>query len=63
MGMPSLIYRTLFRAHGTRAFEKGILRMAGIKPVRTSYIGDIGISFDRCRRWVSRMRAFGAKAL
>ena len=61
MGMPSLIYRLFFRAHGTLAFEKSILRMAGIRRVRTTYIGNVGVSAGGCRRWIARMGAFGAK--
>jgi putative NADPH-quinone reductase len=63
MGMPAFVYRIWFRAHGTRAFGKGILRMAGISPVRTSYIGNVGNVAERCRRWVGRMHALGARAL
>jgi putative NADPH-quinone reductase len=62
MGMPALAYRIMFGAHGTRAFEKGILRLAGISPVRTSYIGNVGTTAEGCRRWVGRMHALGARA-
>lgn len=62
MGMPSLIYRLYFRALGTRAFEHGILRIAGIRSVRTTLIGGIGASADRCRRWLGALRDLGAKA-
>jgi putative NADPH-quinone reductase len=59
MGMPSLIYRLYFRAHGTKAFEHGILRIAGVKSVRTTYIGNIGNSVDRCRRWLDALKRLG----
>ncbi len=62
MGMPALAYRILFGAHGSRAFQKGILGLAGIKPVRTLYLGMVGTSPDRHRRWLGRMHARGAKA-
>jgi putative NADPH-quinone reductase len=62
MGMPALAYRILFGAHGSRAFEKGILGLAGVKPVRTTYLGMAGTSPRRHRRWLGRMRALGAKA-
>lgn len=62
MGMPSLVYRLYFRALGTRAFERGILRIAGIGSVRTTYIGGIGTSDDRCRRWIGTLRTLGRKA-
>lgn len=63
MGMPAFIYRLWFRAHGTRAFARSILGMAGISPVRTTYIGNVGNAKDGCRRWVGRMHALGARAL
>jgi putative NADPH-quinone reductase len=62
MGMPSLVYRLFFRAHGTKAFEHGILRIAGVKPVRTTYIGNIGISVDQCRRSIGALKRLGEKA-
>lgn len=62
MGMPSFIYRLFFHAHGTKAFERGILRIAGIKSVRTTYIGDVGFSADRCRRWLNTLKHMGRKA-
>jgi hypothetical protein len=62
MGMPSLIYRMYYRAHGTKAFERGILRIAGVRSVRTTYIGRVGISVDRCRRWIDALQRLGAKA-
>jgi putative NADPH-quinone reductase len=62
MGMPSLIYRLYFRAHGTKAFEHGILRIAGIRSVRTTYIGGVGVSADQCRRWLSVLKKLGTRA-
>lgn len=62
MGMPSFIYRLFFRAHGTMAFERGILRIAGIRSVRTTYIGGVGVSVDRCHRWLSTLNRMGHKA-
>jgi putative NADPH-quinone reductase len=62
MGMPSLIYRLFFQAHGTKAFERGILRIAGVRPIRTTYIGGVGISINRCRRWIDTLQQLGAKA-
>ncbi len=63
MGMPAPVYRLFFRAHGVKAFDRGILRIAGIKPVRTSYIGGVGASADRSRRWIAAARGLGTKAL
>lgn len=62
MGMPSFIYRLFFRAHGTKAFEHGILRMAGVKSVRATYIGNIGVSENSCRRWLDTLNHMGKAA-
>jgi len=62
MGMPSLIYRLFFRAHGTKAFEHGILRIAGIKSVRTTYIGGVGGSAENGRRWLGILNHMGKAA-
>ena len=39
MGMPALIYRWYFRAHGVRGLERTVLRFAGMKPVRETLFG------------------------
>lgn len=62
MGMPSLIYRSFFMRHGTKAFERGILNLAGIRPVRTSYIGGVATSPDKRRQWLVHAGALGAGA-
>lgn len=63
MGMPSPIYRLFFARHGTKAFERGILKLAGIRPVRTSYIGDVEISAGTCQRWIAKAAVMGGQAL
>jgi len=62
MGMPSLIYRLYFRAHGTKAFEHGILRIAGVRSIRTTYIGGVGNPADHCRRWLGILNNMGKQA-
>jgi putative NADPH-quinone reductase len=62
MGMPSLIYRTFFLRHGTKAFERGILNLAGVRPVRTSYMGGVETSLDKRRNWLAHVHALGAGA-
>lgn len=60
MGMPALAYRIAFGAFGIRAFARGILRLAGVWPVRTTYFGGIEISQrhrDRCLAKVRRLAA------
>jgi putative NADPH-quinone reductase len=62
MGMPALLYRTYFRAHGVKYLERSVLRFAGMRPVRTSLLGLVEARSDRARRrWLSRMEARGAK--
>jgi len=62
MGMPALAYRFMFGAHGVRGLEKSILGMGGIKPVRETLIGGVGIlSPKRVRDLFSRMNALGRK--
>ncbi len=41
MGMPALMYKRYFGAHGMKNLEHNILRFSGIKPVEFSYIGMI----------------------
>lgn len=59
MGMPSLIYRFYYGAHGVRAFNRSILGMAGIKPIRTTYFGSIGSPLARVSSMTAKMRALG----
>lgn len=40
MGMPALVYRLFFGAHGAKALA-GILRFCGIGPIRITYFGMI----------------------
>jgi putative NADPH-quinone reductase len=62
MGMPSFAYRLLFGAFGTRSFERSILRISGVKPVRHTYLGAIEGSQGRRERWLDLMRELGADA-
>jgi putative NADPH-quinone reductase len=59
MGMPAVAYQLWFGAHGVRSFNGGILEIAGIKPIATTYLG--GIAAHRCDDLVKRMRRLGAK--
>jgi putative NADPH-quinone reductase len=62
MGMPPILYRMLFGAHGVKAFEKSILRMAGISPVRTTYFGGSAIAPPRVEALINRARRMGQRA-
>lgn len=60
MGMPVLLYRTWFRAHGVKFLELSVLRLCGVKPVRTSLFGLVETRGDRVReRWLARMERLG----
>jgi putative NADPH-quinone reductase len=60
MGMPALIYRWYFRAHGVRGLERSVLKFAGMRPVRETLLGMVDAASDAKRRgWLDRMRGYG----
>ncbi|QGM98935.1 NAD(P)H-dependent oxidoreductase [Methylocystis parvus] len=60
MGMPSLVYRFFFFAHGLRNLERNVLAYAGIAPVRATLIGSAkGMSREAAQRWLSKVEALG----
>jgi putative NADPH-quinone reductase len=61
MGMPPLIYRTLFGAHGVKSFNTGILRLAGFSPIRTSYFGGSRLQRPHSDRLIGKVRDMGRK--
>lgn len=61
MGMPVFLYRTVFGRFGIRAFERGVLQMSGISPVRETLIGAVEAAPPhRRRRWLASMSRLGA---
>jgi len=62
MGMPALFYRFYFGAHSVKSFERNILKLIGIKPVRHTLIGGVEGSADDRRRRLEELRALGAAA-
>jgi len=46
MGMPALIYRWYFRAHGARGLERSLLKFAEMKPVRETLLGMVDAVSD-----------------
>lgn len=62
MGMPPFIYRTLFGAHGVKAFNRSILKMSGLAPVQTSYFGGSAIEPPQSSRLVKRLCHLGERA-
>lgn len=64
MGMPALVFRLVFGAHGLLALDKGMLRLAGLSPIRKSVIGDVEAERPNTRRrWLDRMRRYGKAAI
>lgn len=61
MGMPPVIYRFGFGAHGVKAFNRGILSLAGIKPVRTTLFGGSQIEARGAARTIEKVRELGRK--
>ena len=60
MGMPALIYRWYFGAHGLKSLERSILRFVGIKPIRETLIGMVGSPNERkSKTWLEKLRALG----
>ncbi len=63
MGMPTLLYRFLYGAHGVKAFNRSILSIAGIKPIATTLFGASQIQPPRCARTIEIVREMGRRKL
>jgi putative NADPH-quinone reductase len=62
MGMPAIAFRVIFGGFGEKAFARGILRLAGVWPVRKTYFGAVELSEqhrDRCLATVRRLAEAG----
>lgn len=60
MGMPALIYRWYFGAHGLKSLERNILGFCGIGPIRETLIGLIEAKdASKREKSLAQMRAFG----
>jgi putative NADPH-quinone reductase len=60
MGMPSFVYRLIFRAHGVRNIVSGVLGFAGFGPVHTTMLGaveSVGAAQQKAR--LDRVRLLG----
>ena len=63
MGMPTLMYRLYFGAHGLKSLERSILTFSGIGPIRESLIGRVDARSTESRgRWLIRMQSLGRQA-
>lgn len=63
MGMPAMIYRVYFGAHGLKSLERSILSFAGVGPIRESLIGTVDQRTTESRgRWLIKMQSLGRAA-
>ena len=63
MGMPAFVYRWFFWAHSLKSFERCILRMVGIKPVRETLIGAVGdMNKEKAYKALEKMTELGRRA-
>ena len=63
MGMPPLLYRLGFGAHGVEAFNRSILRLAGIKPVRTTLFGGGQVQARGAAHAIEKVRKLGRRMI
>lgn len=57
-GMPSLVYRLFYRAHGAKAL-KSMLKFCGITPIRITYFGSIDVSEDKRKIYLEKTKRLG----
>jgi putative NADPH-quinone reductase len=63
MGMPSLLYRSFYRAHSLRSLRRNILHFVGITPVASTIVGGAGsMTPERAARWCERLQRLGGRA-
>lgn len=63
MGMPALLYRVYFQAHGVAGLRLSILGFGGFAPIHTSLIGGVEtMSSARRGLWLARMAQMGRRA-
>jgi putative NADPH-quinone reductase len=60
MGMPAFAYRWIFLAHSVKSFKRNILGFCGIRPIRTTLIGNIeGLTDQQRMAWLDELRGLG----
>jgi putative NADPH-quinone reductase len=63
MGMPSLFYTLVYRAHSLKSLERNILGFAGFKPIRATVIGNIeGMSAKKRKAILADAAELGTRA-
>jgi len=59
MGMPAMVFRWFFQAHGVKCLERNILAFCGAGPIRRSLIGSIEADPRSRRRWLEKVSELG----
>lgn len=62
MGMPGLVYRLFYQAHGAKAL-RDMLKFCSIAPIRISYFGSIDDSENKRKTYLERTQALGRSGL
>lgn len=63
MGMPSIFYRVVYRAHSVKSLRENVLAFVGIRTVQTSLIGMVEADNTKAHEiWLAHMRGFGHEA-
>lgn len=61
IGMPAFFYRFYFGAHSVRSLERNILKLAGVRPVTHTLIGNVeGLAAQRAA-WLGDMLDLGSR--
>ena len=61
MGMPAMIYRWFYGAHGLKSLERNILKFTGVGPIRESLIGMVEENQEHRVHWLEKMFVLGRK--
>jgi putative NADPH-quinone reductase len=63
MGMPAIIYRWYFGAHGLKNLKRNILGFCGVAPIKESLVGMVDeLSEAKRKRWLAAMVELGRAA-
>lgn len=62
MGMPAIFYRLYFGGHSVKSLRRNVLNLVGIKPVRTSLVGNVEGDAKTRARWLATMSRLGRAA-
>ncbi|WP_342747309.1 hypothetical protein [Sphingomonas spermidinifaciens] len=60
MKMPAFFYHFYYGAHSAKSFERNILKLAGIKPVHSTLIGNVERAPGERTGWLDKLTELGA---